>query len=443
MTKAKDVDLTYLISLEPEKAVDYLNQKGFKVTSDWREMLEDAHAKAFTVAKMTNVQLLKDTKETLQTAVKEGWSGQRTQRELKNMFQAKGWWGKKEITDPKTGDTKEIQLGSPRRVRTIYRQNIQSAYNAGRYLEQLEDVDFAPYLQYMAILDERTRPEHRALHEKTFKYDDPFWSSFYPPNGWGCRCFVRNLTDNQVEQKNITVEKSGKNLHTKDVVVNNDTGETKEVSVFDTTDITGKKISVQTDAGWSRNPGKAAWDIDAIAYDAVKDMPQGLKDKFISDMAQNIHKENAYKNFVSNIVANNLKAKGLEQTVTWLNPKTLNALQGENIAPKTPIVVMQDDRIGHIIGDVKIIQQRITTEQLQDLHSIINNPDEMFIDTEDKSIIFVKFISKSTIKDGRNWLKVIVKVDRTKGGAPVNYVATAGRVNKATITKNNRYKKIE
>lgn len=443
MTKAQNIDLSYLIGLEPEKAIDYLNQKGYKVTNDWREIWEDAHAKAFTVAKMTNVQLLKDTKETLETALKEGWSGQKTQRELKNMFQAKGWWGKKEITDPNTGESKEIQLGSSRRVRTIYRQNIQSAYNAGRYLEQLEDVDFAPYLQYMAILDERTRPTHRALHEKTFRYDDPFWSFMYPPNGWGCRCFVRNLTENQLQQKNITVEKSGKNLKTKDVVINEDTGETKEVAVFDTTDLTGKKISVQTDAGWSSNSGKAAWDIDVLAYNSVKDMPQGLKDKFISDMAQNVHKENAYKNFVSKIIANDLKAKGLEQTVTWLNPKSLNALKDENISPKTPVVIMQDDRIGHIIGDAKAVKQKITTEQLQDFHNIINNPDEMFIDSEDKSIIFIRKLAKDDITDNRDWLKVVVKTDRTKGSVPVNYVATAGRVNNATIAKNSRYKKIE
>ena len=61
--------------------------------------------------------------------------------------------------------------------------NINTAYAAGRYKQQLEDVDIAPYMQYMCIVDDATRPEHRAMHGKIFRYDDPFWTSFYPPNG--------------------------------------------------------------------------------------------------------------------------------------------------------------------------------------------------------------------------------------------------------------------
>lgn len=44
------------------------------------------------------------------------------------------------------------------------------------------------YLQYRTAGDNRVRPEHAALNRVTLPIDDPFWASYYPPNGWRCRC---------------------------------------------------------------------------------------------------------------------------------------------------------------------------------------------------------------------------------------------------------------
>jgi hypothetical protein len=45
----------------------------------------------------------------------------------------KGWWGKKEMTDPLTGKTVNAQLGSDRRLKTIYSVNMRSAYQKEQY----------------------------------------------------------------------------------------------------------------------------------------------------------------------------------------------------------------------------------------------------------------------------------------------------------------------
>lgn len=432
-------ELSILFKLKPEAAIEYLENKGYKITNDWREMWEDAHAKAFTISKMTDIQLLKDTKNTLEQAMHAGWGAQKTQRELTNMFKKRGWWGKQEIID-ENGDVKKIQLGSPHRVRTIYRQNMQSAYNAGRYLKQLENVDFAPYFQYIAVLDEATRPEHRALHGKVFRYDDPIWALLYPPNGWGCRCIVRQLTKDEVQRLGVNVEKSGKNLAYKDEIINENTGETKQVALFKTTDLTGKPVVMKTDAGWSSNTGKAAWNIDVLAFNEVKDMPQNIKDKFISEMAQNTINERVYKNFVKNTIKNDLKAKGLETAITWIKPIMLNKLAKENIKINTPIVVMQDSRIGHIIGDVKTEKQKISEEQLLDLQKIINNPDAVYLDYSKQNstgIIYIKNL------DSKKCIKVCVKLNKFKSKTPVNYISTAEIVEKNSLNNTKVYKKIE
>lgn len=43
-------------------------------------------------------------------------------------------------------------------------------------------------LQYRTANDDRVRDNHRVLHDITLPQDDPFWLSYYPPNGWRCRC---------------------------------------------------------------------------------------------------------------------------------------------------------------------------------------------------------------------------------------------------------------
>jgi phage putative head morphogenesis protein, SPP1 gp7 family len=43
-------------------------------------------------------------------------------------------------------------------------------------------------LQYRTANDGLVREEHAALHNTTLPFDDPFWDSYYPPNGWNCRC---------------------------------------------------------------------------------------------------------------------------------------------------------------------------------------------------------------------------------------------------------------
>ena len=117
MTK-EDVNLALAFKMPPERAVKYLENKGYKISNNWYDMWEDAHAKAFTVAKMAKADLLRDTKEILENSLKNGTSARTTQKEVEKLFIEKGWWGKREVED-KNGEKKTIQLGSKYRVKTI------------------------------------------------------------------------------------------------------------------------------------------------------------------------------------------------------------------------------------------------------------------------------------------------------------------------------------
>lgn len=47
-----------------------------------------------------------------------------------------------------------------------------------------------PNLRYETVGDERVRDEHRVLDGAVWPVDDPFWDTWFPPNGWNCRCIV-------------------------------------------------------------------------------------------------------------------------------------------------------------------------------------------------------------------------------------------------------------
>ena len=59
--------------------------------------------------------------------------------------------------------------------------------------EQIEADGDRYNLQYRTQHDEKVRPEHAALDGVTLPPSDPFWESYYPPNGWNCRCTVAQV----------------------------------------------------------------------------------------------------------------------------------------------------------------------------------------------------------------------------------------------------------
>lgn len=54
-------------------------------------------------------------------------------------------------------------------------------------------------LQYRTAGDDRVRDTHNALRDITLPKEDPFWSSYYPPNGWRCRCTAVEVLSSKYE----------------------------------------------------------------------------------------------------------------------------------------------------------------------------------------------------------------------------------------------------
>lgn len=257
-------DLKAMFGMEPENAVAFMKSKGYAITWNWQEMLDQAHDQAFTVAKAMNLDLLSDIRGALETALQDGQTLTQFIKSLQPTLESQGWWGKQVIVDS-NGGAEMVQLGSPRRLKTIYQTNLQSAYMAGRKASMEETADTHPYWMYIAILDGKTRPSHRALHGQVFRHDDPIWAAIFPPNGFNCRCRVVALSEAAVKRRGLKVVSSEGHMFTETVETGIDkrTGEirTAPVTGIRTTDAAGSAITFRTDPGFNHAPGTGLADM--------------------------------------------------------------------------------------------------------------------------------------------------------------------------------------
>lgn len=196
-----------LFGQPPRKAIEYLESKKLMPSQDWWQVQGDAHNKAFVVAQMTRLDLLEDIRQSLIDAQKNGWDLKKWSEVVEPKMKQKGWWGKQDILTE--GGQRTVQLGNPYRLKTIYQTNMAQAYEAGRQAVIWDDNPLFPYVQYSAILDNKTRPRHRALHGIVMRKSDPAWAAISPKNGYNCRCTIIELMEGEVNGKKIKVWDSG------------------------------------------------------------------------------------------------------------------------------------------------------------------------------------------------------------------------------------------
>ena len=170
-----------------------------RTTVRWSEMWHDDHARAFTVAKVAKLDLLAEIQASLADMLANGGTFEQWKDGLVPYLKAQGWWG--DVIDRALTGTDELVKVGPRRLRTIYDTNLRVSRAAGRWARIQELKEVRPFLRYTAVLDARTRPEHRRWHGIILPVDHSWWNTHFPPCGWRCRCIVRQLSQRELDAK--------------------------------------------------------------------------------------------------------------------------------------------------------------------------------------------------------------------------------------------------
>ena len=82
-----------------------------------------------------------------------------------------------------------------------YKHAVGTSQMAAKWVDIEADGDRYD-LQYRTAGDDKVRPDHAALNGITLPPSDPFWSKYYPPNGWGCRCTAVQVRVGKYQRSN-------------------------------------------------------------------------------------------------------------------------------------------------------------------------------------------------------------------------------------------------
>lgn len=391
-------DLKAVFGLPPEKAIEYFQAKGYAITWSWRDLWQESQAKSFTVAKAMRVDILQDIRGALDDALNNGTTFREFEKKLTPVLQAKGWWGRQlaskvspgqpDRIDPSSGEIKTVQLGSPRRLKTIYQTNLQTAYMAGRYRSMMESADSHPYWQYVAVLDGRTRPTHRAMNGRVFRYDDAAWGAIYPPNGFNCRCRVRPMNASALEREGASVESSQDRLIDHDITLKDgSTVPGKALRIK----LDGKDKLFAPDAGWSYNPGQAAFgnDIGLMRkISAVKD--RAIRVQAVQAINNSPLRHQAFANWVSTALTK--RAAGHEaQVAGFISEDIADFAKANNGGVDAArVLALPEKRLVHAdSADHKAGGIALTLAEYQSLPKIVANPDAVYWDKLHKTLVYV------------------------------------------------------
>jgi SPP1 gp7 family putative phage head morphogenesis protein len=353
---------------EPVLAEQFLEKKIDEPTVRWDDLKWGEHAHAFTVAHSNEAAVLDTIHGLLNKAVKEGMGFQDFKNGMLDMMKETGWYGG-------NGHTKDDKQYINWRIKTIYETNMRTAYTQAQYRKQLQGAVLRPIWVYQSqVSGNNRRQEHIALHGKAYRYDDSFWDKYYPPNGWGCQCYVTTKSEAGAEREGIEVGDSGK--------------ETLE----------------EIDETWAYNPGREAL---APNFNKYKNLPRDTLNRIYKNYHRSMNNtrlsEGEFKTLIKRTNEADYKRNHIMYQVGNLEAKRYAVMRNAGVQDSK--IMATDDDVWHGTGD-KNVKQKVPETLFTDLYETINEPENIYEEISKGKVYRVFHFVKDT-KDGKK-IKVLL-----------------------------------
>ena len=176
----------------PLAAIDHFRSKALMTYEAFESDVLANHTKTFTLAGVADIDVIDHVFSELDKAIAIGTDF----REFKASCAAsleQAWGGT--VANPGW------------RLETIFRTNVQSAYQAGRYKEAREGQSDRPFGLFSDVQDDRESDICGDIGDdirgKAISLDDPIWDKVWPPNHHDCRSDVVTLTEAEANEQGV------------------------------------------------------------------------------------------------------------------------------------------------------------------------------------------------------------------------------------------------
>ena len=176
------------------QAIEFFQRKDIVTPDAWALLDARARTRAFTVAGVSRVNVLSDAWRAIDAALVKGTDFRTFQQEIGDTL--KRTWGG--------------SVAAPNwRIETIFRNNVQASYSAGRYevTSNPDIVSLRPFQMFDAIMDSRTSAVCEACDGTVLPVNDPWWSSRRPPCHHACRSGTISLSPRQADKQGVSKKK--------------------------------------------------------------------------------------------------------------------------------------------------------------------------------------------------------------------------------------------
>lgn len=172
-----EIDIEDIENLPYEEAVEYLKKRSVLTKDDYYDLTDKLKFRAFTVGRINDGRLLEKLNFEMIQNVNDG-------KGLKDF-----------LSLTKTDILNRIGMGPNQGWywETVYRTNVQTAYNVGRSMGFEEDPPIA--LEFVGIDDARQTENCSSLSGTIRPYGDSFWQTHTPPLHFNCRSTLRGIYD--------------------------------------------------------------------------------------------------------------------------------------------------------------------------------------------------------------------------------------------------------
>lgn len=178
ITDGKNVFAGMRFDVPPQEAIDFFKRKKVLSADDFSRLEAQAKNGAFAIANVYEADVTAALRNELIDALETGRTQDQVIKRLKSILAGAG----------------HKELGT-HHLETVFRTATQMAYGVGRRIAQEEAAEYLPIWEYSAVGDDRTRPSHMALDGLQFPANHTFWSKYYPPWDFRCRCTVIPVFD--------------------------------------------------------------------------------------------------------------------------------------------------------------------------------------------------------------------------------------------------------